>query len=208
MSSLRVCHPDLQLRETERMLSCTFCIEDGNNFIKGWNIHRNVTKLYEHCATTVSDQSWLVCIWVDLKISTQMGRTAGQSVSDRRPSGQLINGCFSRGWSIGLFRMCNFSYLAVIGGKSNQGKANNLAKALRTQKIIFWTVQLILVIYVETENSFYVPVNTKWPEFPFWLTCRGIESWIICFTIPKSYLSDNIEKRICVNEEDVTAPST
>ena len=123
---------------------------------------------------------------------------AGQSVSDRRPSGQLINGCFSRGWSIGLFRMCNFSYLAVIGGKSNQGKANNLARALRTHKIIFWTVQLILVKYVETENSFYAPINTKWPEFPFWLTCRGIESWIICFTIPKSYLSDNIEKRICV----------
>ena len=148
MSSLRVCHPDLQLRETERMLSCTFCIQDGNNFIKGWNIHRNVTKLSDYCATTVSDQSWLVCIWVDLKISTHTAgkdSRAGQSVSDRRPSGQLINGCFSRGWSIGLFRMCNFSYLAVIGRKSNQEKANNFARVRRTQKIIFWAVQLILV---------------------------------------------------------------
>ena len=62
---------------------------------------------------------------------------AEQSVSDRRPSGQLINGCFSRGWSIGLFRMCNFSYLAVIGGKSNQEKANNLDRVRRTLKIIF-----------------------------------------------------------------------
>ena len=151
MSSLRVCHPDLQLRETERMLSCTFCIQDGNNFIKGWNIHRNVTKLCDYCATTVSYQSWLVCVWVDLKISTQMGRTARPGkVCLIEASGQLINGCFSRGWSIGLFRMCNFSYLAVIGGKSNQEKANNLARVRRTQKIIFWAVQLILVIYVET----------------------------------------------------------
>ena len=121
------------------------------NFIKGRNIHRNVTKLYEHCNRNTGRQQckWLIkADWFEFKDFPTDGKDsrAGQSVSDRRPSGQLINGCFSRGWSIGLFRMCNFSYLAVIGGKSNQEKANNLARVRRTLKIIFWAVQLILVV--------------------------------------------------------------
>ena len=144
------------------MISGTFYIQDGNTVQKFHQREKYTSKCDQTlwtckitCAITVADQSWLVCIWLDLKISPQMGRTAGPGkVCLIGASGQLINGCFSRGWSIGLFRMCNFSYLAVIGGKSNQEKANNLARVRRTLKIIFWAVQLILVVKVETENSF------------------------------------------------------
>ena len=71
-----------------------------------------------------------------------------------QPSRQLINGCFSRRAPIGLFRMCNISYLPVIWKKSNQIKENNLSRQNLKHK------NHIATIFLQVEKK-YESANTS-----------------------------------------------